>query len=276
MNSKTVIFFCLALIFAFTANAAPAPAANTTSDDVVALGEQFQALRQVEGFFDGAEWTDEVDNYDGKKYEVMNTLLDSFLSTEKKTTKEEIVRVMGEPDLKQLPEGVELNAAIPRIAGKFWVYKWRGEHDFVWAFMAIDEYIMVKGWYHKVADVQSAEVIAMREQFRALRKIKGHFDGGDFNADVDNFNGAKHQVMKQLLGTFLSNAQQPTSAKDLITIMGKPDARKLPKGVKINAAIPKIAGNFWVYKWRGMHDFVWTYMANDKTVVAKGWYFALE
>jgi hypothetical protein len=40
------------------------------------------------------------------------------------------------------------------------------------------------------------DVQALGRTFQELRKIKGHFDGGEYNPDVDGYNGEKHQVMQ--------------------------------------------------------------------------------
>ncbi|KAG0330736.1 hypothetical protein BG000_011540, partial [Podila horticola] len=40
------------------------------------------------------------------------------------------------------------------------------------------------------------DVQALGKTFQDLRTIKGHFDGGEFNEDVDAFNGKKHQTMQ--------------------------------------------------------------------------------
>lgn len=36
------------------------------------------------------------------------------------------------------------------------------------------------------------DIQALGKTFQVLRTIKGHFDGGEFSADVDAFNGKKH------------------------------------------------------------------------------------
>lgn len=40
------------------------------------------------------------------------------------------------------------------------------------------------------------DVQALGKTFQVLRTVKGHFDGGEFNEDIDAFNGKKHQTMQ--------------------------------------------------------------------------------
>jgi hypothetical protein len=42
----------------------------------------------------------------------------------------------------------------------------------------------------------SDNIKALSDQFQALRSVKGHYQGGDFNEQTDAPNGAKHHAMK--------------------------------------------------------------------------------
>ena len=42
----------------------------------------------------------------------------------------------------------------------------------------------------------STEFKTLGQNLQSLRKIKGHWDGGDSNPRVDSFNGEKHQALK--------------------------------------------------------------------------------
>jgi len=42
----------------------------------------------------------------------------------------------------------------------------------------------------------SPDILAVGNSYRELRTIKGHWDGGEPNEDVDNYNGKKHLAMQ--------------------------------------------------------------------------------
>ncbi|KAF9276814.1 hypothetical protein BGZ74_003534, partial [Mortierella antarctica] len=46
------------------------------------------------------------------------------------------------------------------------------------------------------------DLVALGQRFQELRKIKGHWDGADFNPIVDAPNGEKHQVMQKLFEVY--------------------------------------------------------------------------
>jgi hypothetical protein len=122
------------------------------------------------------------------------------------------------------------------------------------------------------------------KEFAALRGVRGHFDGGNWTADVDRWQGRKHLLM-QCLAAGLSAAGTPVAR--VRERMGEPDARvRCPSAecdgvtrlmeVRADGArsVPA-GGQLWVYRWRGAHDrLVFTVM--DGKVSDVGWAFALE
>ncbi|KAJ3103860.1 hypothetical protein HDU97_009779 [Phlyctochytrium planicorne] len=129
----------------------------------------------------------------------------------------------------------------------------------------------------------SAEVVALGQQFQQLRTVKGHFEGGEFDKDVDGFNGAKHKAMLALekgLGV------QGTPASAVIEVMGKPD-RVAPRdqetlhgmpGPSVPAPVVSSGADdavYLIYNWRGSHDYLRFLVSNDAVVTAS-WYQALE
>ncbi|KAJ3089107.1 hypothetical protein HK102_007197 [Quaeritorhiza haematococci] len=120
-------------------------------------------------------------------------------------------------------------------------------------------------------------ILVMGREYKRLRSIKGFFDGGDeIIADVDSYGGRKHQIMLSLQNSLVVPG---SPSQRMVDIMGVPDVLGLPPDVKIdeeeesNAGISKIAGDFWIYKWRGLRDFMWVYVnAMDESVVASGWF----
>jgi hypothetical protein len=63
-------------------------------------------------------------------------------------------------------------------------------------------------------------VEAIASEFRKVRKIKGHFDGGAWNDAVDHWMGRKHRLMIEL-GSRLSESKYKKD--DIITQLGQPD-----------------------------------------------------
>ncbi|KAF9580888.1 hypothetical protein BGW38_002283 [Lunasporangiospora selenospora] len=155
----------------------------------------------------------------------------------------------------------------------------------------------------------SAEYVTLGNSFRALHAQKGHWDGADPNPATDNFDGDKHQVMQKLGEHF---GKRGTPAKDILSTMGKPDdvrasldsdenfqAAMMPGPVlggggshQENLAtgaglgdvgttmMPNSAaeqGMYFIYKWRGNHDYLWFKIdAIDEKVIESSWYHAYE
>ncbi|KAF9353897.1 hypothetical protein BGX26_008346 [Mortierella sp. AD094] len=156
----------------------------------------------------------------------------------------------------------------------------------------------------------SSEFQALGQSFQNLRKIKGHWDGGDSNPAVDNFNGEKHQTL-QKLGEYFGKAGTP--AADILVTMGEPDEIKqtmdeafqasLMPGPVLGGAGANVSANatgaglgdfsttmmpsgssnaepqvmYFVYKWRGNHDYLWFKIdAVKEQVLESSWYHAYE
>lgn len=60
----------------------------------------------------------------------------------------------------------------------------------------------------------------MAAEFRALRTVKGHFQGEVWNADVDAWMGRKHQVMLELAKRLGASGCTEAQVKSLL---GEPD-----------------------------------------------------
>ncbi|KAF9102969.1 hypothetical protein BGX27_010794 [Mortierella sp. AM989] len=128
------------------------------------------------------------------------------------------------------------------------------------------------------AAIPTTEVVTLGKTFQELRKIKGHFDGGEYNADVDGFNGEKHQVMLKLADAF---AETGILSKDITSVMGPSD--EIPADIlsQLKRTAPQITPptnfKYILYKWRGYHDYLW-FRVNQKTnkVQHSEWYFAYE
>ncbi|KAF9388507.1 hypothetical protein CPB97_000948 [Podila verticillata] len=121
------------------------------------------------------------------------------------------------------------------------------------------------------------DVQALGKTFQVLRTVKGHFDGGEFNEDIDAFNGKKHQTMQKLAKAFNKAGVLETAIE---ATMGRSD--KIPAQVlqELKGTEPEMTINMYkymVFKWRGYHDYLW-FRVDDRThkVIKGDWYHALE
>ncbi|KAJ3089106.1 hypothetical protein HK102_007196 [Quaeritorhiza haematococci] len=119
--------------------------------------------------------------------------------------------------------------------------------------------------------MDATTIAKLGAEYKVLRTIKGFFDGGDeLIPEVDHFNGRKHQIMLQLQEALLSPGN---GAMEVVGTMGVPDMLGLPAEVSLeDDAVPKVMGDFWVYKWRGLRDFMWVYVSVLENVEASGWH----
>ncbi len=102
-------------------------------------------------------------------------------------------------------------------------------------------------------------------EFKLLRSVHGHFDGGAWTASVDRWGGHKHQLM-QCLAARAGATSVPTDR--LKAWMGLPDTVQRCPSPSCDAVTREIEGTsdarsapgntarsqLWVYHWRGVHD----------------------
>ncbi|KAF9296787.1 hypothetical protein BGZ88_011857 [Linnemannia elongata] len=159
----------------------------------------------------------------------------------------------------------------------------------------------------------SSEFQALGENLQNLRTIKGHWDGGDADPRVDNFNGEKHQTL-QKLGEYFGKPGTP--AANILATMGQPDEIKQTMDEAFQASLmpghlvgggaggqfganalatgaglgdvnttmmPSGATNaapqvmYFIYKWRNNHDYLWFKVdAAKEEVIESSWYHAYE
>ncbi|KAF9130023.1 hypothetical protein BGW39_003547 [Mortierella sp. 14UC] len=157
----------------------------------------------------------------------------------------------------------------------------------------------------------TSEFQALGQSFQSLRQIKGHWDGGDSNPAVDNFNGEKHQTL-QKLGEYFGRPGTP--AANILATMGQPDEIKQTMDEAFQASLmpgPIVGGTggqpayalangaglgdvnttmmptgttnagsqvmYFIYKWRNNHDYLWFKVDADKEeVIESSWYHAYE
>ena len=122
-------------------------------------------------------------------------------------------------------------------------------------------------------------LLQLAEAFQTLRSIPGHFGGGPWHDDVDQWQGRKHQLMLALADELGSGAY---GRSQLTTLLGPADhvvtggdplfemIQSLPEYETLIASEV-----FLVYEWRGTHDFLFFAITNDH-VTGSGWWYAGE
>jgi hypothetical protein len=117
-------------------------------------------------------------------------------------------------------------------------------------------------------------------EFRGLRTVQGHFDGGDWNDDVDKWMGRKHQLMIQL-GTHLGSGAYGKGK--VVRLLGSPDRTASPGDDLFDLvdSLPEFERpttgpyEFLIYYWRGTHDFLY-FISQGETILNSGWWYAGE
>lgn len=118
------------------------------------------------------------------------------------------------------------------------------------------------------------------DEFKKIRGIKGHFDGGAWNDEVDKWMSRKHRLMIEL-GLRLAGGKYKKS--DIIKLLDPPD-RIVGKGdylfeliisQKRYDSLTAASYEFLVYYWRGRHDFLF-FTCQDSVIINSGWWYAGE
>jgi len=117
-------------------------------------------------------------------------------------------------------------------------------------------------------------------EFRNLRTVKGHFQGGTWNDDVDKWMGRKHQLMIQL-GSRLGAGEH--SEAEVIQLLAPPDviAREGDETFDLVNSLwdfeKPATGPYelLIYYWRGTHDFLY-FTSQGETIINSGWWYAGE
>ena len=115
-------------------------------------------------------------------------------------------------------------------------------------------------------------------EFRSLRTIKGHFEGGPWTADVDKWMGRKHQIMIQLGSRLGAGDCRKAQA---IQLLGPPDltAQKGDAPFDLVNRLPEFEKpatgpyELLIYYWRGTHDFLY-FTSQGETILNSGWWYA--
>lgn len=127
---------------------------------------------------------------------------------------------------------------------------------------------------------EDMSLMQLNTEYKKIRKVRGHFNGGVWNNEVDQWLGHKHQLMLQFSKYFGRGGHQ---VSEVIRYMGSPDNiiepgspmpqqfNRLPQytGVDLNDS------RFLIYQWRGDHDFLFFEIKNE-VVIASSWWHAGE
>jgi hypothetical protein len=133
----------------------------------------------------------------------------------------------------------------------------------------------------KASPATDCPIETLTTEFKNLRLVRGHLSGGgEWNDDVDHWNGRKHQVMN-LLGDCLGTGKYRKS--DIIELMGKPDAIATKGDIYFSFIVNDTlrtrsladTDEFLIYYWRGGHDFLY-FVCQEENAVKSGWWFAGE
>lgn len=132
----------------------------------------------------------------------------------------------------------------------------------------------------KNTSVTNVSIENLAAEFREIRKIKSHFDGGKWTDDVDQWNGHKHRLMVEL-GIRLADGKFHKS--DIIRFLQPPDQIAQKGNDLFDRIMTHLSWDssrdgpyeFLVYYWRGMHDFLYFTCQND-VIVDSGWWYAWE
>jgi len=139
---------------------------NIATQDINALSESFNTLRQTPGHFQGGTYDREVDGPKGKKFQVMKALAETLGVPG--TPAADILQTMGKPDeltsKLDVVENVEIEMMPGPIIGSdddsalastseqgsyYLVYYWRGSHDYLYFKVdTVSEKVTASGWYN--------------------------------------------------------------------------------------------------------------------------------
>lgn len=126
----------------------------------------------------------------------------------------------------------------------------------------------------------SLSVEEIAAEFRQVRKIKSHFNGGTWNDKVDKWMGRKHRLMIALDNRLTGEQYDRSGVKRLL---GPPD-EIVRKGDNLFKLIARQMGHnisdsssyeFLVYHWRGRHDFLF-FACQDNVIISSDWWYAGE
>lgn len=115
-------------------------------------------------------------------------------------------------------------------------------------------------------------------EFKSLRTVRGHFDGGSWNEDLDEWMGRKHYLMIQL-GSLLGAGDYGKA--QVLQLLDPPDL-VVHQGDDLFDQVNSLAeferpstGSYelLIYYWRGPHDYLY-FTSQDGAIISSGWWYA--
>jgi hypothetical protein len=126
MRQFSALFVAVPLLASLGCSAGPAPGDG-------AEAREWAQLRQQRGHFDGAVWNKDLDAWQGRKHQLMQSLAERLFS--ERPNEAGVRALMGEPDVRVAADGAEYADWLRRTEWRgepgeqLWSYQWRGNHD---------------------------------------------------------------------------------------------------------------------------------------------------
>lgn len=129
--------------------------------------------------------------------------------------------------------------------------------------------------------MSSNNIEAASSTYLRLKNVRGHWNNEAHNPAVDNFDGERHQSMKELQKHL---GQSGTSGDEIQRLMGPPSKILDEPDLVLNHEFTRTNENYtfpndakiWIYDWRGNHDYVYFVLSNENKVIRSDWYHAYE
>lgn len=129
--------------------------------------------------------------------------------------------------------------------------------------------------------MSSNNIEAASSAYLRLKDERGHWNSQAHNPAIDNFEGERHQSMKELQKHL---GQSGTSGDDIQRLMGPPSKILDQPDLVLNHEFQRTNNNYtfpndakiWIYEWRGNHDYVYFVVSNANKVIQSDWYHAYE
>lgn len=129
------------------------------------------------------------------------------------------------------------------------------------AFTSVERYLVLTRGNPSNAIIEVRQLSALTREFQELRKVKGHWQGGQPNPEVDIPRGRMRLVMGALAETL---GRLPLTKDDLVSLMGLPDEKRTVDN-----------DEQLVYLWRNWHDYVY-FVVRNGAVAGFQWWYAWE